>query len=385
LQGLKPTELVRLQVNAMGQERDVILLALQDFINSVPNLRYKSQKKYYSDCRSFFNHNRAELPLDRSFKFRSDVAPVTGKLSVENYRRLLHNCNGQYRVVFSMMGQGFMGSGELVYVNRHHASLVWDGVLKNVGFLKLELPGRKQNLNVKPYFTVLNTNDDWANEFRAFAKTVPKPRSDVMFLNTHGKALTRQNIENYLYCRGLETGLIVAETPNCKRCGGKTVKRRVWLKQSGRPTRRTKYVCLQCGYETFWLGSYDSYFTNCRYGLNPHEIRDLMRSRVPRSGADEDVFEFMMGHLEAIDPNKYNKFWEYDESYIFQEYQKARPWLNLLSGDPSKVDRGLIDVELEKQRVKEEALSQQIVDLKQKVKRIEEAMDRKWERVLGEE
>ena len=51
-----------------------------------PNLRYKTKFNAYEAARSFFQHNRVNLPVDRFFQIRSETPPVTRHTSLENLR-----------------------------------------------------------------------------------------------------------------------------------------------------------------------------------------------------------------------------------------------------------------------------------------------------------
>ena len=81
-----------------------------------------------------------------------------------------------------------------------------------------------------------------------------------------------------------------------------------------------------------------------RIGKNPHEIRDLFRTRWEKSPASGSVSEFMMGHI--IDPLEYNKAMR-DQAYTLQEFIRAEPWLNIITQDPTKVPK----IEVEEMRV----------------------------------
>jgi len=74
--------------------------------------------------------------------------------------------------------------------------------------------------------------------------------------------------------------------------------------------------------------------TGNRYGKNPHELRDLFRTRFHLSRRDLKAAEFFMGHI--VDPLEYNKAFR-EEYYAITEYREASPWLNILSEDPEHI------------------------------------------------
>jgi transposase-like protein len=360
--GMSPSELVDWQANATGRDRYRILRLAQDWLNR-QSLRYSTKQTRLSYIRSFFLHNLAPLPEDRSFHFQSETPPVEGKLDFEAFRRILHNSNKMYRAVFLMMAQGLMGEKELVYVSNNYWREIIEHLTKNTGLFKLVLPGRKKNRNVKNYYTVLSTKSDWADAYRDYMKSSAHDIFGALFKNERGRPLTEQNIQFYFHWRAVEAGVIKQFTPECPKCHGSTLRVRA-LYRNGR--QRIAYKCKQCGAMN-WACEMEANICNVRYGVNPHEIRDLMRSRWQVSGADPVVCEFMMGHLKQIDPNLYNKFMKYEPWYPLQEYQRALPWLNVLSEDPAKVDRTTIDVELESYRTEAEVLRRELSDLKRKL------------------
>jgi len=122
-----------------------------------------------------------------------------------------------------------------------------------------------------------------------------------------------------------------------------------------------------------WASEFDSHFSNVRYGVSPHEIRDLTRSRWQVSGADPLVAEFLMGH--DIDPNAYNKFMKYEPWYLVQEYRKALPWLNIMSQNPSKVDRFKIDNEIESNKIEINLLRQELGKKGREIKDLREQIE----------
>jgi len=113
---------------------------------------------------------------------------------------------------------------------------------------------------------------------------------------------------------------------------------------------KVAYQCKEAESHLTWASEIDAkkQFTGVRYGVNPHEIRDLSKSRFHISGADLDVWEFMAEH--EIDPNKYDKFMKLEPWYPIQEYRKFLPWANILSCDPERVSRTEVDEELDSLR-----------------------------------
>jgi len=371
LAGLSPSELVALQEDAKGRDMYRILSCAQSWVNG-QRLRGGTKRLYLSHIRSFFLHNMAELPGDRSFSFRSDVPAVNGDMNCECFNRILLNCNKRDRAVFLMMAQGIMGEGEVVYVSNFQARHVLKCLSKG-GIFKVALPGRKKNRNVKNFYTMLSCTGDWADAMRAYLKSLKRVPSDCLFRNQLGNPLTEQNIQYVFHWRAVKAGVIKQCTPACPLCGGDMVRER----DEG---RKIVYVCRECGE---CLGAAESsrlkHMSSVRYGVNPHEIRDLMRSRWHLSGADALVAEFMMQH--EIDENGYNKFMKYEPSYPIVEYRKALPWLNVLSKDPNRVDRSEVQSDLEAQRGETELLKRELARVQKEAREREDKLLERFERI----
>jgi len=272
-----------------------------------------------------------------------------------------------------------MGIGELVYVSTNLWREVFEGLTKNQVVIRLVLPGRKRTRNVRNFYTLLSGRGDWAEAYRDYMRSSPHPIQGSLFKNAGGHPLTKRNIERYFHWRAVHAGVVKQHTPTCgdPNCGSVSTVR-VQRKREG--IRKIGYLCKECGW-LGWASELKVNYTNVRYGVNPHEIRDLMRSRWQVSGADPLVAEFMMGH--DVDLNHYNKFMAYEPQYCVQEYRKALPWLNVLSQDPEKVDRSEIDSKLEERDAEVEVLRREIASLQRKQEVVEERQ-RVWDEFMSE-
>ena len=358
--GMSLSQLVEWQGNTVGRDRFRLLGLMQSFVDRM-RLRHSSKATYLSWLRSPFMHNHAPLPQDRSFHFRSDLAPVEGKLEFEALRKILFNCNLKYRAVFTMMFAGLMGCGEFVHVNTHHWNTILEAVMKRAGIIRLSLPGRKQTRNKKNFFTMIDTShSDCAKALREYLTILNKLPHGCLFRNAQGTPLNRGNIQRYFLRRAISSGLVKVLTPNCSKCGGETVTRYRFYRGN---RKRACYICKECS-NVDWAFKMNQNLSGNRYGLNPHEMRDVASSRWGMSGADRAVREFLMEHdVSRMDPNKYEKI-EYQPGFAETEYRKALPWLNVLSCDPLKVDRTEIDARSEDQDAKIDALSRELASIK---------------------
>jgi len=248
--------------------------------------REGSKRFIYSALRSFFLHNRAELPRDKSFRLRGDRPRVVGGLTVGEVRRILDSCNECHRAVFLCMLQAGMGIGELLRWSREGLQSLRDQIQRGVHPVRIDLPGRKQGRNRRPYYTFIGR--DAVDALKVWLRLRPRGTDDI-FVNQLGRPLSDHGVRTYW-------------TKHLKRLG--------------------------------IIEKPDDAGPSTRYGKNLHELRDLFRTRWQMSGAAPAVAEFMMGHV--VDPLGYNKFWR-DPDYVADEYLKAEPWLNVVSEEPEKV------------------------------------------------
>jgi integrase len=281
-----PDDLVEFQ----KEHRDYQLVdLLQDFILSRSGT-VKTLEKYRANVNSFFLHNRAGLSRDPAFRLKADNPPVRGDLSVDELRRLIDSCNVMYGCVFTCMFMGGMGVNEVVYWSDNGLESLLNQLDNNSHPIRVDLPGRKRLKYKKPFYTFLG--GDAIRVLRGWIAERGR-RDGPIFKTMRDTSVNYSSLWAYYFRHLKALGIVVPEEE----------------------------------------GS-----TSNRYGKNPHEIRDLFRTRWHKSGADPLVAEFMMGH--QIDPLGYNKAMR-DEAYVRVEYLKAEPWLNLISEDPEKVPREL--------------------------------------------
>ena len=311
-----PDDLLRIQREKGGYE---VLDLVQEYVRSL-DLRESSLRRYYASLRSFFLHNRVPLPLDPSFQIRSDKPRVVGRLTVEDFKYFIASSNRLYRAVFMCMFQGGMGLNEVVYWSNNGWESLKSQLDRDVHPVKVDLPGRKSRRNKKPYYTFIGR--DARDGLEDYLEVRP-PESKSIFVNQYGRPLTKQII--YLY----------------------------WL-------RHMKKI---------GLIKFQGSSSGNRSGRNPHELRDLFKSRFEKSGASNNASEFFLGHV--IDPQEYNKAFR-DVDYARRQYRKALPWLNILSGDPEKVPLDSLEEEREGiRREFEEKYREQLERMRELAKRVD--------------
>lgn len=303
-----PDQLIEYQRNAdNGSLYDILDLA-QQYISS-RNIRNNTKKQYYTTIKSFFLHNRCELPRDPGFRTRSTKPPVRGTLTLDELKQVCLKANKTYRAVFLSMFQGAMDQASFVYWNMNGYSDLVKQLREGKDIIKIDLPGRKKSRNARNFYSFLGR--DAVEAIRDYLKTRPKPKGEnvCIFTNQYGKPITsKQSLRIYWLRKLKNLGLVDESAP-------------------------PKY--------------------SSRTGKNLHELRDLFRSQWSKSPASHVVAEFCMGH--QIDELGYDKSYR-DTDFYLAEYRKAQDHLNIMS---SEVPFGLVkqdkilELERENQELRE--------------------------------
>ena len=310
------------------------------------NLRVSTKKTRFNLVRGFFRWSRAAWPVDRKQLFHSEKEPVTGKLSVDAFRKLLLSCNSMYKAALLCKFQGGMDTAGLLYFNRNCVDSVWRAVQKGSKLLRVTLPGRKATRNITSFFTFIGS--DALECLRQHFHSQGWRKDTVLFRTEQGQPLSAWSLSKYFLAHALKTGVVKAKTPVCPVCGGETVRER---KFHGGGVQ-TSYNCVGCQ-RRFKVGEMKQTHgarSSIRYGCHPHELRDLFRTEWHRAqsavGVDYGVAEVCMGHgLKKIDPLLYDKIMSEPE-YAEAQYRRAMPFLNILSEDPRVVARGEVEDQL---------------------------------------
>lgn len=347
-----PQELLDCQDRMQGRNRYAQVDLLESWVRQF-NGRYGTKKRMYHTIRSFYAHNRVVLPQDKGFKPRGDVPPVNGELTVEQFRKMVLSSNETYQAVLLIMFQAGMGSREFEWFNMNGYPQIKPQIAKGKLPIRIDLPGRKHSRFESPYYTFIHRDAVDALK-RYMHKRGPIKPGEPIFMNNHGTPVTGQSLRKYFHRRAFRTGVIEPKAPACPECQGSCRKQLVseksrWYKDT---KSRTKYVCNKCGHVFPATSETRRLLQGCRYGVSPHELRDLFRSELETSPAKGIVGEFLLGH--NVDVNSYNKFFKTSPEWVEAQYNLVAPWLNILSEDPRKVSVN------------------QVTDLMQKVERLEQ-------------
>ena len=282
-----PDELIRIQAEASNADRFKILDLCEEYIAGL-DLRFNTKVTYYSTIRGFFSHNRAELPRDPGFRIRSEHPKVKGDLTVDEVRLVLAKSNRTYRAIFLAMFSGGMGEAELVYWSNNGLKDTLAQLEENRPRIKIDIAGRKKYENIRPYYTFIGA--DAVMALRAYLQEKPRTSSPI-FITKDNTAVNELTIYHYWHKAIKRLGLIPATPADTKKM---------------------------------------------RYGKNPHELRDLFRTRWEMSGTPGMAAEYFMGH--RVDVLEYNKAHN-NPAYMEGLYEAAEEWFNILTQDPEKVSR----------------------------------------------
>ena len=282
---MEPDELVQYQKDTDNGSKFEILDMVQRYIGSKHG-RLNSKKTVYAVIKSFFAHNRAELPRDPRFIMRGDVEKVVGKLTTSDIRQMVLSSNKCYRAIFISMFQGGMDTASLLYWSENGLESLREQLRENPDVIKVELPGRRKRKNSAPFYTLIGRDaikavKDWMTVRPEGHKQIFLTRSFIDKENGIRAPVSAKSLKIYWLSHLEKNGFIER--------GGDSSK---------------------------------------RYGMNLHEMRDVFRSQWEKSPAKASVAEFMMGH--QVDPLEYNKAFR-DEKWVKKEYKNALPLLQLMS------------------------------------------------------
>ena len=263
-----------------------ILDAIQGYVLGLdPELRYKTKFNAYEAARSFFQHNRIMLPVDRTFQIRTDTPPVSRRISIENVRELIGLASQPLRSMLLVKWMSLTDNEGLIYINRHHAGTIVDGIRNNQEIIKLDMPGRKSIRNIRSYYTFLGKDAIQSlKEYFDRSKRWPKAGEALWLSELTGRPYTKSAFSQ------------------------------AWLAL----LRRAKLIPKEPGRRS------------SRYGYNVHNTRDLaisLLNTVPN--LKEITIEFWAGH--EIDPLQYKDLYNLQPQFAERQYQLAEPYLNILS------------------------------------------------------
>lgn len=276
-----PDDLIKFQAETTNGDRFAILDEIvQPYVNSIGG-RANTLIKTYSTIRSFFLHNRSELPKDPSFRFRPTIPKVVGTLKPEQIRDIVLGAKPLYQAIFMSIFQGALDLEGFSYWNAHGWDELNEQLDEEQKIIKISLPGRKARKNIEGYYSLIGA--DSIKAIKNYIDTERPQTGKAIFCNRFGQPISKNSLYLYWLRHLRKLGLV------------------------GPPVKGVK---------------------NFRSGLNPHELRDCFRTLWAKTPASPEIGEFLMGH--QLDKLGYNKV-DQDETYVKNQYKLALPWLNLLS------------------------------------------------------
>ena len=308
-----PEDFIEFQMEATNSQRYKIVDLLQGYINSIEG-RAGYKRKVRSTIRSFFLHNRCELPKDPSFIIRGDIQRVIGTLTLEEFKTLILRCNPAYQAMFLSMFQGGMGLAEVEYWNLNGYSSLMEQLKTDPDIVRIDLPGRKRARFERPYYTLIGS--DAINAIRGWLEIRP-PDAEAIFTNKFERPINNKTAQGYWRRHLRDLGIMSKKYTDDK---------------------------------------------SNRYGKNPHELRTLFRSQWEKAPAKVSVAEYLMGHV--VDPLDYNQAFK-DETWTRKQYELALPMLQIISsGSPF----GRVDLDqVKKLKMENEKFRKAIQDMQTEV------------------
>lgn len=317
--GFSPEDFVEFQREAGNGERYEVLDLIQRYIGTLEG-RGGYKKTTYSNIRSFFRHNRVELPQDPTFTVRAEKPKILGTLTVEEIKHVIISSNPCYQAVFTSMFQGGMGLEEVVFWSENGLEALKQNLREDLDVLKVNLPGRKKFRNEYPFYTLLGSDSIEAlrNWLKHRPETCVEYHPDDMEKRAKNRRVINREPTTAIFTNQFGNGI---SKHSVGMYWNKHMKR-LGIRQGGRGD-----------------------------GKNIHEMRDVFRSLYAKSGRAPEVVEFLMGH--QIDKLGYNKAHQ-DDSWVIKEYVKALPMFQIMS---SGMPFGQVDLdEVEKQATEIEEL-----------------------------
>jgi hypothetical protein len=283
--GKRPSELLAWQENAKGRQRYVLLDLMFEHVQERGGT-YSSMVTRLSHLRSFFFHNRVEVPSIAGWQPQPTREPSVSTLTLVQVRDIITHASLRDTATLLTLFQGLMDLERFSQFNRKYAA----ALVKHLNEKSLDDPfrvdfisGRKRNR--RPFYTFLHHDalQAWKNYFE---KERGWPREKEPIAVTEDRR---------------------PPTKDAIRSSFNTIARKLRIKPRYPQGQRT--------------------------GISPHEFRDVARTLLQtakKKNFDVTCCEYWMGH--RIDPYNYNKFAEQEPGYVLENARIAAEYLNIVTG-----------------------------------------------------
>lgn len=313
--GMGPDELIAWQRTTTKANEYKILDLAQAWVLGQNGQRKGTKENMLKSVRSFFEHNRAGLPRDKSFKLHSEKPMVPNLLTVEEIRRVVLSSNKTFRAAFMVMLGGGLDQESMVYWSNNG----WPDLKKQLAerrdLIKITIPGRKASKNETEFSTYVT--GDALDALNTHVKERGEGDGPIFF-NQFGKPITKKALSYYWLRKLKELGIVTKANIDVQ-----------------------------------------------RYGRGLHNLRDTFRTLWAMSGAKPHIAEAMMGHMAKVDPLGYDQSAE-NEGYVRDQLEAAAPYLNILTRGEAYGQVGRDDVK---------RLKKEIEDLKAQLEQKERASE----------
>lgn len=320
--GHTPSQLIEIQESRTTKEQYIFLDIAAEWANKSGGT-FKTLKKKMSMVKSFFMHNRAPLPAGK-VNLRPTRAPVIGLLTRDHIKQVILSSNTRYKAIFMLMFQAALDLEMFQCWNEHLDSYRKLEVQLEQGYdiVKIDLPGRKLNKNIKPYYSFF-FGPDAVKYVKEYLLVRPEDARAV-FVTQAGNPVHYSSLKWYWFRHLEKLGIVVRKKNN-------DVKN--------------------------------------RYGYNLHEMRDVFKSLWSMTPAKAFVGEYCLGH--SIDKLEYDKSFRNIQFYK-GEYRKALPWLNLISEDPDMLPRKEVESVQSRQQLEINQLKHELLEQKAMIRELGE-------------
>lgn len=273
-----PDELIAWQRTTTKANEYKILDLAQMWVLGQNGQRKGTKENMLKSVKSFFEHNRAGLPRDKSFKLHSEKPMVPNLLTAEEIRRVALASNKTFRAAFMVMLAGGLDQESMVWWSNNGLTDLKKQLAERRDPIRITIPGRKASKNETEFSTYVT--GDALDALITHVKERGEGDGPI-FRNQFGERLTKKALSYYWLRKLKELGIVTKANMDVQ-----------------------------------------------RYGRGLHNLRDTFKTLWMRAGGADNMSQSMMGHV--VDPLGYDQSPE-NEDYVGDQLELAAPYLNILT------------------------------------------------------